>query len=247
MFTGTQKQVFSSLSVILPVINETTLLERTVEIIAADCGAAVGEYVIVVCAKTTPDSLKVCERLKAKYGPSLKILTQKLPFLGGAMRDAFAFVSGSHVIMMASDMETPPDKVKDFIALAKQHPDRIITGSRWIAGGGFQEYSGLKYLLNFVFQKLFSLLYWTSLTDMTYGYRLFPAALVKAIRWEELRHPFLFETIVKPLRLGIRAEEVPVKWRARSEGETQNTFWRNFEYFRIGLKTRFYRKEQILA
>jgi glycosyltransferase involved in cell wall biosynthesis len=238
---------FTALSIILPVINETTLLERTVEIIMADCRADIHELIIVVCAKTTPESLAVCNRLQAKYGERVKLLTQQRPFLGGAMRDAFAFASGSHVLMMASDMETPPDKVKDFIAAAKQHPEMIITGSRWIAGGGFQEYSGLKFLLNYVFQKLFSLLYWTRLTDMTYGYRLFPTALVQSIRWEELRHPFLLETIIKPLRLGVKALEVPTRWQARSEGETQNTFWRNFEYFRIGLKTRFYRKEQILA
>jgi len=239
--------MFKSVSVILPVINETLLLQETVDIIQADCGNDVLEYVIVVCDKTTPESLAVCSRLKAKYGERIKILKQTLPFLGGAMRDAFAFASGSHILMMASDMETAPDEVKYFIAAAKNHPEMIITGSRWIKGGGFQQYSYFKYLLNFIFQRLFSVLYRTKLTDMTYGYRLFPAPLVKSIRWEELRHPFLFETIVKPLRLGVEVIEVPSKWKARSEGGSQNTFMRNFEYFRIGFKTLFYSKEQILA
>jgi len=238
--------MFKSVSVILPVINETSLLQETVDIIQADCSNDVLEYVIMVCDKTTPESLDVCRQLKVKYGERIKILKQTLPFLGGAMRDAFDFASGSHILMMASDMETPPDKVKDFIALAKKNPEIIVTGSRWIEGGGFQEYSLLKYLLNFIFQRSFSLMYRTGLTDMTYGYRLFPAVLVKSIRWEEVRHPFLFETIIKPLRLGVTVKEIPTKWKARSEGGSQNTFMRNFEYFRIGLKTLFYSKEQIL-
>jgi glycosyltransferase involved in cell wall biosynthesis len=241
-----RKETFGAVSVILPVINETASLQKTVEIIIADCDRDIMEFIIVVCDKTTPESRKVCEQLKNKYGERLKILKQKLPFLGGAMRDAFGFASGSHILMMASDMETAPDEVKDFIAVAKKQPGEIVTGSRWIKGGGFQEYSPIKYLLNFIFQRLFSLLYRTELTDMTYGYRLFPASLVKAIRWEELRHPFLFETIVKPLRLGVKVREVPSKWKARSEGGSQNTFLRNFEYFRIGLKTLFYSREQIL-
>ncbi len=238
--------IFTSLSVILPVINETRSLERTVEIIEADCGRDIGEYVVVVCAKTTPESLRTCEQLRGRYGDRLKIIRQTLPYLGGAMRDAFAFASGSHLLMMASDLETAPEEVKDFIAAAKKHPDAIVTGSRWIRGGGFEEYSPLKYLLNYVFQRLFQLLYRTSLTDMTYGYRLFPAPLVKSIRWEELRHPFLFETMVKPLRLGVKVVEIPSRWKARSEGASQNTFLRNFEYFRIGLRTLFYTREQIL-
>ena len=148
--------------------------------------------------------------------------------------------------MMASDMETPPERVKDFIREAKNSPDMIITGSRWIKGGGFEGYSPLKYAFNFIFQRVFQLLYRTRLTDMTYGYRIFPTQLVQSIRWEELRHPFLFETIIKPLRLGVKVVEIPTEWKAREEGGSQNTFMRNFEYFRIGLKTLFYSRKRIL-
>ena len=241
-----QNYTFGKASIILPVVNETELLEKTVETIMSDCGQDVLEFVIVVCKKTTPESLAVCEKLKKQYGDRIKILKQTLPFLGGAMRDSFDYASGSHILMMASDMETPPDKVKDFINEAKKNPEMIVTGSRWIKGGGFEGYSGLKFALNFIFQKIFSLLYRTRLTDMTYGYRIFPAPLIKAIRWEEVRHPFLFETIVKPLRLGVKVKEIPTEWKAREEGGSQNTFMRNFEYFRIGLKTLFYKRERIL-
>jgi len=239
-------ETFTGLSVILPVMDETVLLKKTVEIILADCRPDIAEILIVLSGKTAPESVEACRQLKHKYGEVIKIFQQTLPYLGGAIRDAFARAAGSHVLMMASDMETPPEKVKDFIAAAKVNPGMIITGSRWIRGGGFRDYAMVKYALNYIFQKLFSWLYRVKLTDMTYGYRLFPAKLVKGIRWEELRHPFLFETIVKPLKLGIEAKEIPTEWKARTEGATQNTFWRNFEYFRIGLKTLFYTREQIL-
>ena len=39
----------------------------------------------------------------------------------------------------------------------------------------------------------------TKLSDMTYGFRIFPSDLVKEIKWQELKHPFLLETILKPL------------------------------------------------
>jgi hypothetical protein len=81
---------------------------------------------------------------------------------------------------------------------------------------------------------------------MTYAYRIFPTKLLQAIRWEELRHPLLFETVVKPLRLGVKVIEIPGIWRARTEGESQNTFARNFEYFRIGLRVRFATAQHIL-
>lgn len=238
--------MFNSLAVILPVVDETALLKKTVAVIVAENFTDLAEIIIVVCRKTTKASLAVCQEIKKDYGQRIKIMEQQLPFLGGAVRDAFEQVSASHVVMMASDMETPPDKVKDFVELAKKNPEMIITGSRWIKGGGFEGYSAIKFLLNFAFQKLFQLLYRTKLTDMTYGFRIFPTKLVQSINWEELRHPFLFETIVKPLRLGVNVLEIPTPWKARAEGVSQNTFMRNFEYFRIGLKTLFYSKERIL-
>ncbi|MFC1571031.1 glycosyltransferase family 2 protein [Candidatus Margulisiibacteriota bacterium] len=240
------EQVFKSVSVVLPVVNETSSLKKTVEIIMADCREDVGEIVIVICDKTTTESREVCNQLGKEHKERIKILKQTLPFLGGAMRDSFEYASGSHLLMMASDLETPPDKVKDFVDQAKKHPGMIVTGSRWIKGGGFEGYSRLKFALNFLFQRFFSILYRTRLSDMTYGYRIFPTQLVKSIRWEELRHPFLFETLVKPLRLGVSVVEIPTKWSACEEGGSQNTFMRNFEYFRIGLKTLFYSRRQIL-
>jgi hypothetical protein len=44
---------------------------------------------------------------------------------------------------------------------------------------------------------------------MTFGYRILPTYLTKTMNWEESRHPFVLETIVKALRLGVRAVEVP--------------------------------------
>jgi len=136
--------------------------------------------------------------------------------------------------MMASDLETDPRDVPVLIAEARRNPAAIITASRWCEGGGFQGYSKLKLVANGIFQKFFSMLYATQLSDMTYGYRIFPTRLVQAIQWEDLRHPFLFETLIKPLRLGIPVVEIPSHWKARCEGESQNTFFRNFGYIWTG-------------
>jgi hypothetical protein len=148
--------------------------------------------------------------------------------------------------MMASDLETNPNDVGAMIAAAMKDPAGIVATSRWIRGGKFYGYSRIKLLCNWIFQHFFSCLYGTHLTDMTYGYRILPTKLVQAIEWEELRHPFNLETVVKPLRLGVTVTEIPSVWHPRVEGESQNPFFRNFAYFRIGLKTRFARKDKIL-
>ena len=47
-----------------------------------------------------------------------------------------------------------------------------------------------------------------------------PTKLALAIEWEELRHPFNLESVVKPLRLGVPVTEIPSVWHPRIEGES---------------------------
>jgi glycosyltransferase involved in cell wall biosynthesis len=237
---------YVSATIIVPVINETASLEETVRIILRDVKDRIDEILIVVCERTTPEAMETVGRLSRNSGSIIRVHTQKLPFLGGAVREAFDLARGSHVVMMASDLETDPNTLKDLIANAELHPSAIVTASRWRVSKGFQGYSKVKLLCNWAFQRFFAVLYGVRLTDMTFAYRIFPVKLVQSIQWEELRHAFLFETLVKPLRLGVQVIEIPSGWKARTEGESQNTFLLNFVYFRTGLRTRFASRKSIL-
>ena len=235
------------LSIILPVINETHSLDKTIDVLINENSNDVHEIIIVVSEdKTTKESHEHIQKNIKKYQSKIKLYFQKLPFLGGAIRDGFKIASGSHILIMGSDLETNPFDVKKMILLSKKKTDSIITASRWLEKGNFVNYGFVKYYLNYIFQSITKALFLTSLTDMTYGFRIFPSDLVKKILWSELRHPFLLETITKPIRLGIKIYEIPSVWKARIEGKSQNSFLRNFDYFRVIIKSRFIIKKNIL-
>ena len=80
---------FESVTVILPVINETTSLQQTVEIILRDARDRIQELLIVVCQRTTPEAMAVVTRLQKDLGDLVVVHTQRLPFLGGAIREGF--------------------------------------------------------------------------------------------------------------------------------------------------------------
>ena len=237
---------FESASIILPVLNETGALRQTVDIIEATCARSVGEYIFVVCERTTPDSLVVCREITQKLGDRGSLHFQKRPFVGGAIRDGFDLARCSHVVMMHSDLETDPALVQTMIKVEEEHPDGIATASRWMAGGEFEGYSPTKLVANYLFQKMLAVLYGTRLSDLTYAYRMFPRSLLRGIRWQELKHPFFLETALKPLRLGVTIREIPAKWKARAGGGSVNPFMANFAYFRIAVTTRLKTKAEIL-
>jgi hypothetical protein len=236
----TRPERFESATIVLPVVNEVESLKTTVDIIMSTVGIEdIRELLVVVCSRTIPESRAAIQKLRDQFGELVVIVEQRLPFLGGAFRDSFELARGSHVLIMSTDLETDPNEVKSLIGEARGHPQSIVTASRWIAGGKFRGYSLIKLVCNWAFQRMFSALYGVRLTDMTFGFRIFPTNLVRSITWEELRHPFCLECLVKPLRLGVEVREIACVWRARSEGESQNSFFRNFAYFRTGLKVRF--------
>lgn len=219
---------------------------QTVDILLAENAEVISEILIVACSKTTEAARQVCASLLHADPERIRLLEQTRPFLGGAMRDAFSVARGTHVLMMASDLETDPHTARVLIEKAGLGYD-IVTATRWSGRGGFKGYQPVKYFLNWIFQRCFRVLYRTSLSDLTYGFRIFKMEWVKKVAWEELRHPFLLETIIKPLRLGAKAIEVPTQWRTRQEGVSHNTFWQNFLYLRIAFKTRFADRQKLLA
>lgn len=234
-----------SVSILLPVLNETFSLKQTVDTIAGSCSSYIVEFIIVYCRKTNCESLKVINELQARYGALVFAFEQKRPFLGGAFRDAFEICKGTHVVVMSSDLETDPALVEQFILNSKKEPQVIFTATRW-NGGSFVNYHPVKLIFNFIFQKIFALLYHTNLSDLTFGFRIFPVNLVKSIEWKELRHPFLLETLLIPLRMGVKVKEIPTSWIARKDGTSANPFFSNFRYIATGIRIRFCQKKKLL-
>ncbi len=236
--SGIPQAAFSGISVILPVVTETDSLDETARILKDTCDRDIAEVLVVVCDRTTPESLSRCQELRNLFGERVRIHHQTLPYLGGAMREAFDLATASHVLMMASDLETDPAIAPAMLDAAKVKPDAIVTASRWAAGGGFSGYGPLRVALNWAFQRLTSLVYGVRLTDATFGYRLFPTTLVQSIAWEGLRHDFLLETILKPLRLDVEVVEVPTRWAPRPDGESQNSLANQVRYIGTLVKNR---------
>lgn len=241
---------FSSVSILLPTLNETFSFIQTIEIILDECNKKdLCEFIAIVCERTEDESIesiKKAKEISESRGVPLYILYQARPFAGGAVMDGMDLAKGSHTLMMAPDLETDPHSVKDFIDMAKQYPNDMITASRWKIKGNFNGYNKVKYVLNFIFQKIFAIFYGVKLTDITFGYRLAPTKLFQMIEWEEYKHPFFLETGLKPIKLGVKVHEIPSTWAARVEGESANSLLQTFKYLRIAFKVKFIPKRKLL-
>ena len=228
-----------SISFIVPVIDEATALHTTVETIFNLAGETVREVLIVAAECTTPASWHIIDELVSKHQGRVWVHRQGLPGIGGAFREAFGLARGQYIMLMASDLETDPKLIPDFIKRMERGDCDVVVASRWLTGGGFEGYGLIKVVLNWGFQRIFRVLYGVKLTDLTFAYRLHRRETLEGIEWEETKHPFLLECLLKPLRLGYKIVEIPCGWKKRTEGESHGSVWQMFKYVSLAVRVRF--------
>ena len=231
---------------ILPAVTEVESLRETIKLLLRTSAGDISELIFVVCDRTTPETLAACYEVQRSSGKKTIIHMQARPFLGNAIREAIPLATARHVVIMATDLETDPATFPDLVGEAKRRPEAVITASRWLRRRSFQGYGAVRVPLNYSFQFMARVLYGTSLSDLTFGYRLFPLALLQSINWEGQRHDFLLETILKPVRLQVPVIEVPTRWVPRTEGASQNSIKFQLEYVAMALRCRFAKPDRIL-
>lgn len=242
--------MYENVSIILPAMTETYSFEKTVEIIMDTCKREdIYEFIAVVCDKTIPECIQSITKSQKKAeeaGIQFTLLYQKRKFVGGAIQDAIDVCKGSHVLIMFPDMESDPKDVVTMIEEEKKHPEDITAASRWLLKDGFVGYDRLKKVINWICTRMCALYYGTKVTDLTFGYRIYPTSIMQSIRWEQLKHPFFLETCLKPIRLGLKIYEIPSAFVARSEGESVITLGQYIHYAKPAFKIRFYKRKDIL-
>ena len=191
--------------------------------------------------------MQICEDLARRVKMVRTHIQQSGPGVGRALREGMSLATQELVAIMSGDLETEPEAVDRMYVRMLETSADVVIGSRWLRGGGFQNYSRVKLICNWLFQKVFCIIYRTRINDLTYGFKLLRSEVIRAVSWESTHHTIYIETTIKPLQLGYHLEQVPTVWIGRREGQSVNTFFRNFEYVRLALRVKGWSARQILG
>jgi glycosyltransferase involved in cell wall biosynthesis len=223
-------------SVVLPVYSETDTVRQITGWLRATLAELLHEIVIILSPRSQPASQEVCAALAAADSRIRLYVQENNPGLGQAVREGIQRTTGNLVLLMDADGEMENETVLCLLAEMITGRHELVVASRWGKGGGFRGYSRLKYWLNWGFQQLFRVLFWTRIRDLTYGFKLMRGELARGIVWEGTLHEIACETTLKPIRLGVSVGQITTVWTARTQGASKNTFGRNFRYVAMALK-----------
>ena len=228
-----------SLSVVVTVYSETYSLVETIERILSKNRDYITEILLVISPKSSTECIDTCHQLKDKYDLISLHIQQQNPGVGWAIREGMELANGQYVALLSADLETEPEAIDRMVRKIEETKCDLVIGNRWLPGGGFKNYDPKKLILNWMFQHLFKILYFTKIGDLTYGYKIIKKDLIRQIQWEGTLHEIYIETTIKPLKQKAMVEQIPTIWIGRKEGESKNTFIKNFRYVALALKVWF--------
>lgn len=238
---------FKNVSIMLGAVTEVETLKETVNTVLSICNPEdLKEIIICYSDRTTEESMRMVNELKAnEKDVPIVVMKQKRPKMA-CVNDTIDASTGSHCLLLASDMALDLDVVPTLIELTKKDPNTIHSVSRWMKGCKFHDYGTIRRIANFCAQKFLAVLYMRNLTDFTIPVQVAPAELYKSIRFEEEGFPFLLEMVLKPIRLGYKFTETPTDCYSRKEGKSSNSTKETLSYLRVALHIRFMKKRDIL-
>ena len=188
---------------------------------------------IIIVESNSDDGTKE-DALKFKNNKNIKLILQSKPNgKGNAVIEGFKHVTGDYVIIQDSDLEYDPNNFQVMLKPILNKEAKFVIGSRIKKGilrmRNFKNRRILSIifnLLHIVLTSFFNIVYQKLILDPWTCYRLFPASLLKKIKFDSQGFEFDTELICKLIRHGLNPKEVPINYSSRSfeEGKKINVF-----------------------
>ncbi|KAK4053394.1 dolichol-P-mannose synthesis [Microbotryomycetes sp. JL201] len=213
-------------SVILPTYNERRNLPVIVYLLATTFTRHTLDWELVIVDDASPDGTQqVAEQLQRAYGKD-RIVLRPRPGklgLGSAYIHALDHCSGDFVVIMDADFSHHPKFLPMFIELQQSRDLDIVTGTRYLPGGGVYGWDLKRKLISRGANLLTKMALWPRVSDVTGSFRLFKKPVLERIISETVSRGYVFqmEIIVRAKALGYSVGEVPITFVDRVYGESK--------------------------
>ncbi len=213
-----------NVSVIIPARNEKGNIEDAVRRIPP-----MGKHmeIIFVEGHSNDGTLEEIKRVCRKYAgkKDLKFTTQDGEGKGDAVRKGFAMAMGDFLMILDADLTVPPEDLPKFYYAISSGKGEYINGTRLVYPMEKEAMRILNMMGNKFFSIMFSWLLGQRLKDTLCGTKV-----ISKKNWERLVlnrkyfgdfDPFGdFDLIFGASKLNLKIVEVPIRYRARTYGET---------------------------
>ena len=209
--------------VVIPTFNEAQNLELLLpQLLPLDVD------ILIVDDSSQDGTVGVAERIDRGAG-RISILSRPSKMgLGSAYIQGFRLsleAGYETLIQMDADGSHRVTDLQKMIAEAANSPGQdLFIGARWIPGGKVENWSRHRELLSRGANRYSKLALGTNVNDMTAGFRIYRAALLRKMDLDGIRsqgYSFQIEMTREALRVGANVQEVPITFIERTIGKSK--------------------------
>jgi dolichol-phosphate mannosyltransferase len=213
---------------ILPTYNEAENIEPLVRAVLPYLASAGVEHTILVVDDSSPDGTgAIADRLAEELAPVRVLHRPQKQGLGRAYLAGFgvALAEGAELLLeMDSDFSHDPADVPRLLA-ATGAAD-LVLGSRYVPGGGVEDWGIVRRMLSRGGSAYARLLLGVPVRDLTGGFKCFHRRVLETIDLEEVHadgYGFQIELTYRAVQAGFTVAEVPITFRERRVGRSKMT------------------------
>ena len=216
------------LSVLIPVYNERTVVERSISlVVAAPLPEDMEREIVIVDDCSTDGTWDILGRLAASYPQISLYRHDRNRGKGAAVRTAISKATGDFSLIQDADLEYDPNEYPRLLKpLLEGHADAVF-GSRYMAGAETRVLPFWHSVINKTLTLVSNMFSNLSLTDMETCYKVFRTDLLKSIPIRADRFGFEPEIVMKSGKRKFRIYEVPISYHGRTYEEGKKIRWRD--------------------
>jgi glycosyltransferase involved in cell wall biosynthesis len=218
-----------TLSIIIPVYNESSLLEQVVErVILAQLPAGFDREIIIIDDASTDQTPEIIKQLHNKYNNIIHSYRQpKNKGKGAAIRTAINLIKGDYIIFQDADLEYNPNDYSDLLQPLLSGKADVVYGSRLIKPNPKYVKFAHHKLANHFLTLITNLVSGLKLTDMETCYKLFTKDIIKSIPLYSNRFEIEPEITLRIAKMKLRICEVPINFVGRKFANGKKITWQD--------------------
>ena len=205
-----------NLTVIVPFYNEEKFLKDSVTKLES---VKVAKYIYLVDDCSTDNSNAVAKELTKQYD-NVKLFSKNInEGKGSCLKYIQNKIETTHLIMHDADLEQNPFNILDIFNIAKENKNSLIIGSRILGKANRIKKYKLLSIANFLLSKLFNLLHFSNISDISSGYIMCSMDFINSININENGFGIEVEIISKFAKSNGNIVEIPIDYFGRTYAE----------------------------